>query len=227
MALGELTHVQGNKRVFIAEQELRERLAQLRLTDSRGPGEDEGARRPTWVFQTGPGPANRLRQRLDGVFLSDDAAVEFVLHPSQFLDVVLGQIRHRNARHQRENFTDELLVDLGDDVEVARLPFTLALCLLREQVLLHIPQRRSLLEILRVDRRFLLFTSVGNTVIKFTKVRRRCHSSNAQARASFVNQVDGLVRKLAIGNVAIRQASCRFQSAIGDGNAVMRLVPVS
>src|SRR6185369_735266 len=137
--------------VLVAEQELRERLGQLRLPDAGRPGEDERAARTLRVLEAGAGPADSLRERLDGLLLADDALVQLVLHAQQALALLLGELEDGDAGLRRQDLGDELLVDLGDDVHVAGLPLPLALRLLGEQRLLRVAQRRRLLEVLRVD----------------------------------------------------------------------------
>src|SRR5580693_2656738 len=66
-----LGHVELDQRVLVAEQELRQRLGQLRLADAGRAREDERATGPLRVLQAGPGPPDGLRQRPDRVVLTD------------------------------------------------------------------------------------------------------------------------------------------------------------
>ena len=125
--LHELGHVELDQRVLVAEQELRQRLGQLGLTDTGRAGEDERTTGTLGVLQTGAGTPDRLGQRLDGVVLADDPLVELVLHAEQAGALLLGELEDRNAGRRRENLRDQLLGDLGDDVHVAGLPFLLPL----------------------------------------------------------------------------------------------------
>jgi len=70
------------------------------------------------------------------------------LHVEQPRGLLLGQLEHRDAGRGGQDLSDELLVDLGDDVHVAGLPLLLALSLLVEQGLLVVAQRCGLLEVL-------------------------------------------------------------------------------
>ena len=95
--LAELRHVELDQRVLVAEQELGERLGQLGLTDTGRAGEDERATGALRVLQAGAGTADRLRQRLDGVLLADDALVQLVLHAQQAGGLLLGELEDRDA----------------------------------------------------------------------------------------------------------------------------------
>src|SRR5690606_2971309 len=52
-AVVELAHVDLDERVVLAEQEVRQRLGELGLTDTRRSGEDERARRALRILQAG------------------------------------------------------------------------------------------------------------------------------------------------------------------------------
>ena len=227
MLLGVLTHVECDEGVLVTEEELGERLGQFGLADARGAGEDERAGRSLRVLESGPRAPNRLRQRLDGLLLTDDALVQLVLHAQQAGGVVLGELGHGDAGHEGDHLGDQLLVDLGHDVHVAGLPLPLALCLLGEQLLLPVAQRGSLLEVLLVDRGLLVATHIRDPLVELTQIRRCRHAADAQPRAGLVDEVDGLVGQLPIGDVAVRQARGCLQGTVGDRDPVVRLVAVA
>ena len=105
--------------------------------------------------------------------------MEPVLHATQSLDVVLGEVGDRDPGHERQDLADQSLVHFGNDVEVAGLPLTLTLGLLGEQVLLHVTQGGGLLEVLRVDRGLLLLASLGDAIVELAQVRRGGHTTDA------------------------------------------------
>ena len=220
-------HVELDQRVLVAEQELGERLGQLGLTDAGRAGEDERATGALRVLQPGTGAPDRLRQRLDGLLLADDALVQLVLHAQQPGGLLLGELEDRDAGGGGEDLGDELLVDLGDDVHVAGLPLLLALRLLLQQGLLVVAQRRGLLEVLRVDRRLLLAPDVRDPLVELAQVRRRGHPADAHPRAGLVDQVDRLVRQEPVGDVAVGERRGGHQRGVGDGHPVVRLVAVA
>ncbi len=133
----------------------------------------------------------------------------------------------RDAGGGGEDLGDQLLVDLGDDVHVAGLPLLLALGLGREQLLLGVAQRRGLLEVLRVDRRLLLAAHLGDLLVELAQVRRRRHPADPQPRAGLVDQVDRLVRQEPVVDVPVGQRRRRHERGVGDGDPVVRLVPVA
>jgi len=137
--------------------------------------------------------------------LSDDPLVQLVFHPKQPRGLFLGELEDRDASPRRQDLGDLLIGDLRDDIHVAGLPFALAIRLLREQRLLPIAQRRSLLEVLRVDRALLLASHGGNPLVELAKVRRRRHAADAHSRPGLIDQVDRLVRQEAVGDVAVGQ----------------------
>ena len=227
MLLGVLAHVERDQRVLVAEQELRERLGQLGLTDAGRAGEDERATGTLRVLEPGTRTPDRLRQRLDRLLLADDALVQLVLHVEQPLALLLGQLEDRDAGGGGQDLGDELLVDLGDDVHVAGLPLALARRLLAEQLLLLVAQRGGLLEVLRVDRALLLATHVGDPLVELAQVRRSRHTTDAQAGAGLVDQVDRLVRQEPVGDVAVGEGRRGHERRVGDRDAVVRLVAVA
>src|SRR4051794_15891035 len=227
VAVVELAHVDLDERVVLAEQEVRQRLRQLGLTDTGRAGEDERTRRALGVLQTGTRTADRLRDGLDRLFLADDPLVQLVLHAEQTGGLLLGELEHRDAGPVREDLGDLLVVDLRDDVQVARLPLLLALRLLPEQLLLRVAQVRGPLEVLRVDRRLLVATHVRDLLVELAQVRRRRHPTDAHPGAGLVDQVDRLVRQEAVGDVAVSQRGRGHQRRVGDRDPVVRLVPVA
>ena len=88
-------------------------------------------------------------------------------------------------------------------------------------------RERGLLEVLRVDRGLLLPADVGDLLVELAQVRRRGHAADAHARAGLVDQVDRLVRQEPVGDVAVGQRRRGDQRGVGDGDPVVRLVPVA
>ena len=105
-------HVEPQHRRVVVEQELRERLAKLGLADAGRPEEQEGAHRAARVVQAGPRAAHRLRDRLDGAVLADDAGVEALFHSEQLLALALQHSRDGHARPARDDARDMLAGDL-------------------------------------------------------------------------------------------------------------------
>src|SRR6185503_5128409 len=77
------------------------------------------------------------------------------------------------------------------------------------------------------DRLFLVLADGRDLVFELPEVGRRLHATDAQARAGFVDQVDRLVGKVPVGDVAVGEVRCRDDRLVGDRDAVVRLVPVA
>ena len=98
---------------------------------------------------------------------------------------------------------------------------------LLEQLLLAVAQLRGPLELLGLDRRFLLLADLRDLVFELAVVGRRLHATDAQARARFVDEVDRLVGKVAVGDVAVGEVRRRDDRLVGDRDAVVRLVALA
>ena len=74
---------------------------------------------------------------------------------------------------------------------------------------------------------FFLLDDLGDLVLELLVVRRRLHALDAQARAGLVDEVDGLVGQVAVGDVAVGQVGRGDERLVGDGDPVVRLVAVA
>src|SRR5207237_4379614 len=64
-------------------------------------------------------------------------------------------------------------------------------------------------------------------LLELAVARRRAHRADAHARAGLVDEVDRLVRQVAILDVAVGQRGGREERVVGDLAAVVRLVAVA
>ena len=225
--LGVLAHIQLDQRVLVAEQELSQRLGQLGLADTGWAGEDERAAGSLRVLQARPGTPDRAGERLDRVVLADIALADLLLHPQQPGRLFLGQLEHRDAGRGGQHLGDDLLIHLGDDVKITRLPLRLTLGAGGQQLLLVIAETGSALEVLGVDGGFLLQPYRGHLLVELPQVRRSGHPPDPQPRARLVDQVDRLVGQEAIRDVPVGHLSRGDQRLISDGDPVVRLVAVA
>ena len=81
-----LRHVHADQRVLVAEQVLGQRTGQLGLAHAGRAEEHERAHRALGVLEAGARPADGAGDRLDGVVLADDPAVQRIFHAGQLLD---------------------------------------------------------------------------------------------------------------------------------------------
>lgn len=98
---------------------------------------------------------------------------------------------------------------------------------LGHQLLLGVAQARGLLEVLRVDGRFLLPARIRDLLVELAQVWRRGHAADAHAGTGLVDQVDRLVGQEPVVDVPIGQGRRGNQCAIGDGHPVVCLVAVA
>jgi hypothetical protein len=224
-----LRHVDADHRVLVAEQELGERARQLRLADADGPRNTNEPVGRFGVLEARAGPADRLRDDLDGGLLADDALVELVLHPHELLRLGLGELEHRDAGPHGDDVGDLLLADgrallaLG----LAGLPLLLELALLVRQAPLLVAQVRGLLELLVLDGRLLEATGLLDLGLELAVDGGRRHRLDALARRGLVDEVDGLVGQLAVGDVAIGELRRGREGLVGDLDLVVLLVAVA
>ncbi len=222
-----LRHVHLDHGVLVAEEELGERARQLGLADAGGAEEDERAGRALRVLDARARAADRLRHGDDRLVLADHALVELVLHADELLRLRLGELEDRDARPHGDDVGDLLLADLGLLVLLRGAPLVLELALLLRELALLVAQVRGLLELLGLDRRLLLLAHLLDLVLELAVARRGGHGLDAHAGGGLVDQVDGLVRQVAVLDVAVGEHGRGAQGVVGDRAAVVRLVAVA
>ncbi len=88
-------------------------------------------------------------------------------------------------------------------------------------------RRRGLLELLGLDRGFLVLADLLDLVLELAVARRGGHRLDAQPRGGLVDQVDRLVGQVPVLDVAVGERRGRVQRVVGDLAAVVRLVAVA
>ena len=176
MLLHVLAHIELDQCLIVAEQELGEGLGQFGLTHAGGAQEDERTARTLRVLESGTSTTDGLADRLDGVLLTDDPLVEFVLHAQQAGGLLFGELVDGNTGPQREHLGDGFLIDLIEEIDAGVLHLLLLQFALGEQFLLAITQAPGLLEALGLDGFFLLGDDLGDLVLEFLEVRWGLHA---------------------------------------------------
>ena len=212
---------------LVAEEELGERLGQLGLADAGGAQEDERPAGPLGVLEAGPGAADGLGDRLDGVDLADDPLVQLVLHAEELGGLLLGELVDGDAGPDGQDLGDGLLVDLVEEVDALALHVLLEAFLAPQELLLLVTQATGLFEALRLDRFLLLADDLGQAVLELLVLGRRLHALDAQAGAGLVDEVDGLVGQVTVGDVAVGQVGRGHERLVGDRHPVVLLVAVA
>ena len=222
-----LRHVELDHRALVTEQELGERLGGLGLADTRRPQEDERSRRALRVLEAGTRTPDRLRHGLDRVVLTDDPLVQLLFHAQELRGLFLGELVDGDAGPQREHLGDRLLVHLVEEVDALGAPLLLLRGALLEQLLLTVAQLGGALELLSLDRGFLLALDLRDLVFELAVVGRGLHPTDTQPRAGLVDEVDRLVGEVTVGDVTVGEVGGRDDRLVGDRHAVVRLVALA
>ena len=106
-------------------------------------------------------------------------------------------------------------------------PLLLELALLLRELALLVAQRGGLLELLVLDRGFLVLADLLDLLLELAVARRRGHRLDAHARRGLVDQVDRLVGQVAVLDVAVGERRGGLERLVGDLAAVVRLVAVA
>src|SRR5205823_1086820 len=182
-----------------------------------GPGraeEDERAGRSLRILDAGPRAADRLRHGDDRRVLADHALVQLLRHADEPLRLRLRELEDGDARPHRDDVGDLLLADLRLLDVLLRAPLLLELALLLRELALLVAQRCGLLELLVLDGGFLVLTDLLDLLLELAIARRSRHRLDAHPRRGLVDQVDRLVRQLAVLDVAPRaSAGLRIDAA--------------
>ena len=158
------------------------------------------------------------------VLLADDALVQLVLHADELLGLGLGELEDRDAGPHRDDVGDLLLADLRPLAALARGPLVLELLLLVGEAALLVAQVGGLLELLGVDRGLLLAPRGLDLLLEIAVDGRLRHRLDAHPGGGLVDQVDGLVRQEAVGDVAVGELGGGLERLVGDLHAVVLLV---
>ena len=92
---------------------------------------------------------------------------------------------------------------------------------------LGLAERRGLLVVLVVDRRVLLLGDAVELLLRLAQGGRRGGVAQADARRGLVDEVDRLVRQVAVGDVADRQVGGGLDGLVGDRDLVVLLVALA
>ena len=87
---------------------------------------------------------------------------------------------------------------------------------LGHEALLFVAEAGGRLEVLSLDRLFLLAARVGDLLFELPVVGRCAHATDAQPRAGLVDQVDRLVRQEPVADVTVREVRRGDETLVGD-----------
>src|SRR5579875_292981 len=222
--LHHLRHVDADHRVLGAEEVAGKRLGQLGLADAGRSREDETANRPQRILQADPRAADGLANRLHRLVLTDHALVQDIGHVQQLLRFSFGQLQKWDSRPGGDNVGNLLR---GHD-RLFRLllgfPLSLDLADLLRELGFLLAQRCRLFELLVADGHLLVTPHLSQLPLHLFAFGRQRAGPQANPRGGLVDEVDGLVRQVAIAYVAIGQLGRLIDRLLGDHQPVMLLV---
>jgi len=142
--------------------------------------------------------------------------------------LLLGELEDGNAGPHRDDVGDLFLADLGLlGLGLVLAPVLFELTLLLRELALLVAERSGLLELLVLDRVFLVLADLLDLFLEFAVAGRRAHRADAHARPGLVDQVDRLVREMPVLDVPVGQRRGSMERVVGDLAAVVRLVAVA
>src|SRR6202790_5039829 len=215
----ELRHVEAHQRLFRTKEEFGEAPGHFGFSDAGGPQEEEAAYRAQGRLESRAAAANRACQGGDGFILANDALVQLGLDGHKFLLLSFFDGSDADAGPARHHFLDIFarddsrggVVQLEALAEGAQIFFFLAFFFGIEA---------RLLEFVRGDG---AFHTVGDELDSFLDLAdffRDAGLAQLDARAGFVDQVDGLVRQEAVWNVTVRKIHGVAQRIVGIADGV-------
>jgi len=141
----------------------------------------------------------------------------------------LSEPADRNLRPRRDDVSDVFFGHLDDLIALrfALLPLFLEPRSFEPQRLFPVARCRSFFKLLGFDDSLFLGQDLAQLGLDLTDLRRRQRSLQANARAGFVDEIDGLIGQEAIGNVSVSELGCRHERLVGDLHLMVRLVAIS
>ena len=107
-----LGHIDPNEVLLVVKEACGQRLCKLCFADARGAKEQERAKRPVRVLNTGSASLDGLCHNAHSLVLPDDSLVERVFEVQELFTLGLHESRYRNARPALDDLRDFFLCDL-------------------------------------------------------------------------------------------------------------------
>ena len=150
-----------------------------------------------------------------------------ILEVQQALPLVLSQLGDRNTGPAGDNGGNIVLGDSTVRLGLLVSPLLLAGFHRFALGLLLVTQLGGILVVLTLDSLLFLGGNSGNLVLHLLQIRRSGQAGQADTRAGFIDNIDGLIRQVTAGNIADRQLDSGFDGLIRNLDAVVRLVLVA
>ena len=219
-----------------------------RISEDWSPKRNSVRRRATSVLPTPVGPRKmnepmgrrgsrrpaRLRRMAletasSGLVLADDPLAQLLLHAQQLVGLLLLDLGHRDAGDVGDDPADQALVDHGACCSLV-LGVPVLLEVLRASSSAPSPRRGSAAAFSNSwawMRGLLLRDDLLDPLLDLAQIRRHHGHAQARAAAGLVDDVDGLVRQGAAGDVAVGEADRGRDGVVVVLDPVVRLVLVA
>ena len=147
--------------------------------------------------------------------------MQFAFHVEKLLCFGFGQLVDGNTGPDAEHFGDALFINFVEQINTTGFNFGFFRSLFSLNVLLFVAQTTGFFVVLIFDGLLLGLLHFGQTSFHLFEIGRCLHALDTQTTTGFVNEVDGLVGKMTIGNVTVGQVGGCNKCLIGDGDTVM------
>src|ERR1700690_3682 len=221
--LHELRHIEADESLVAAKHEMRQSARDFGFADAGRSEEEEPADRTIRTLQSCTRTANGASQSADGFFLRDDALVQFFFDAQQLLRFFFFDRSDRHAGPAAYHVLDVLPTDNagGGFIEVVFFAKSTQVFAL---LAFFIRVEARLLELVVRDGVLHTMDDELDPLLDFRQFFRQRSLSQLYARAGFVDQIDRLVRKEAIRNIAVRMRHGEVDGFVGVGDGVELLV---
>src|ERR1035438_8372932 len=221
--LHELGHIEADERFVAAEHEVRQSARDFGFAYASRPQEQEGTNRAVRALQSRTRTPDCAGQGADRFILGDDALVQLFFDAQQLLRLFFFDRGDGNAGPARYHVLDVLPTDYagGGFIEVvffaksAQVFALLAFFVRVEARLLELVVRDGVLH--AVDDEL-------DALLDFGQFLGQRGLAQLHARPRLVDQIDRLVWKETIGNIAVRMRHREVDGIVGVGDGVKLLV---
>ena len=224
--LGILAHVNAYQGIGGAEHELGQLLRQISLAHTRRPEKHERADGAVGVFQSHAVALYGLHHLVDGRILRYHRLLQLAGHALQAYALGLRHALHGHSRHHRHHVGHVGLRHGLPLVVLAAGPLLVQFPQFGLQLCLSVAVAGSQFEVLVSYGALLFLLYIFYLLLLFGYLRRNTHAAQVHARAHLVECVDGLVGKLAVGDVPACQFDTRRHGLVSVCHMVVVLVAV-
>ena len=223
MGLHILGHVKAEQGLLAAEEGGGQAAAQLGLAHAAGPQQQKAPHRPPGVLQPQPAAADGPGHRRHRPVLAQQGAAQLSLQTGQGPLVGLVRVGDRDAGPLLQHRPDvALLHPAGALLGQPAAPLLLQLA---AEAALRVPEHGRPLKVLSPDGLGHLPSGLDRPLLQLPQLGGQAAAGQPGPGGGLVHQVDGLVGQKALGQIAHRQVHRRLQRPVGDGQAVVALVP--